>query len=217
MVLVAEPLGAAPGSIEPGLRACTVVGGAVAAQTGNRRHVLVAAGVRRCVPAVEPGRVVAELGEPRLDARDLWGASVDARPRSKKGVLWASSLDARRGGSTQLKTQSTSSPAVATADAFRSSPASPNHAAMAARPGRPRKALRAAACALGARRATSNSRNNVLRQSSRFTFASKRFKDAAKTVSSRASVSTSPPCVRKRQNRRRTDSKADRGSRTSTM
>ena len=70
MVLVAEPLGAAPGSIEPGLRACTVVGGAVAAQTGNRRHVLVAAGVRRCVPAVEPGRVVAELGEPRLDARD---------------------------------------------------------------------------------------------------------------------------------------------------
>ena len=148
MVLVAEPLGAAPGSIEPGLRACTVVGGAVAAQTGNRRHVLVAAGVRRCVPAVEPGRVVAELGEPRLDARDLWGASVDARPRSKKGVLWASSLDARRGGSTQLKTQSTSSPAVATADAFRSSPASPNHAAMAARPGRPRKALRAAACVI---------------------------------------------------------------------
>ena len=69
-MLVAEPLGAAPGSIEPGLRACTVVGGAVAAQTGNRRHVLVAAGVRRCVPAVEPGRVVAELGEPRLDARD---------------------------------------------------------------------------------------------------------------------------------------------------
>ena len=45
------------------------------------------------------------------------------------------------------ETQSTSSPAVATADAFRSSPASPNHAAMAARPGRPRKALRAAACA----------------------------------------------------------------------
>ena len=147
-MLVAEPLGAAPGSIEPGLRACTVVGGAVAAQTGNRRHVLVAAGVRRCVPAVEPGRVVAELREPRLDARDLWGASVDARPRSKKGVLWASSLDARRGGSTQLKTQSTSSPAVATADAFRSSPASPNHAAMAARPGRPRKALRAAACVI---------------------------------------------------------------------
>ena len=46
------------------------------------------------------------------------------------------------------ETQSTSSPAVATADAFRSSPASPNHAAMAARPGRPRKALRAAACVI---------------------------------------------------------------------
>ena len=142
------------------------------------------------------------------------------------------------------ETQSTSSTAEATADAFCPALSSAlNHCVMAARPGRPRKvlnlrgyqtsnagpfrrrlldarrgeansvvdfrtALDAAACALGARRATSNSKNSVRRQSSLLTFASSRFSDAAKTVSSRAMVSTSPPCVWKRQKRRRTLSKA---------